>query len=126
MTYLFSEIFNKLTFIFPFYYSTSTNNHRSPVKILYLLGFCKHFIKNLPLLIFYFASTYLLPNIYNNSTSRISVPYHLIRVPYSATEASYCATSGFTTNNYTQHLFPRWEHFIPRLGILCSQGGNNC
>ena len=23
------------------------------------------------------------------------------------------------------YLFPRWEHFIPRLGMFCSQGGNN-
>ena len=23
------------------------------------------------------------------------------------------------------YLFPRWERFIPRLGMFCSQGGNN-
>lgn len=77
--------------------------------------------------IFYFTSTYLLPNIYYNSTSGISVPYHLIRVPYSATEASYCATSFTTTLSiYSQDgniSFPGWEYFVPKAGIIVAFHG---
>ena len=84
----------------------------------------KHFAKFHLLFCLYFTSSYLLPYIYYNSTSGISVPYYPIRVLYSASEAPYCTisfTANYTLSFYSQSgnfIFPWWEYIVPNVGII--------
>ena len=105
------------------------NNYNLLAKILILLGFCK-----------YFLDYFLLFYIYKTSTYHLSYLYNLNKCPFCYNKGSLFRNKGSLLMNkcrlsvnkelqavhfLAHYLFPRWECFIPRLGMFCSQRGNN-
>ena len=84
-----------------------------------LIGLCKYFRIFFLLFSFYFTSTLNLSLFYHNSTSQISVPYSAIRAPYSTIRVPYSAIRVSVCSSPS-------SVFIPKVGTLHSQGGNNC
>ena len=79
----------------------------------------------------YFTSIKPLHNIYLISTNRISVPYRAISGTYSSISGTYYRIKAsysldLTVFIYSQRgnvLFPGWEHFIPKVGIIVTLNG---
>ena len=130
----------KLLSYFQFLDLPLLNNFNFPAKILILNGLIKYFHTFFHLLYLYYPSTLPLLTIYYNSTSQICVHYAAIRIPYSAIKTS-CWSAGASAcfgpssvfipkvgTPYSQggnSLFPGWECFIPKVGIivLIASGG---
>ena len=115
--------------------------------IIFLLS-SFYFTSTLNLSIFYHNSTSQISVPYSTirvSYSAIRAPYSTIRVPYSAIRVSVCSSPSSvfipSVGNrpaacyrrdarmlYSQAgniSFPRWEHFIPNMGIIVALHGNS-
>ena len=98
------------------------NEYNLLAKILILLGFCK-----------YFLDYFLLFYIYKTSTYHLSYLYNLNKRPFCYNKGTLFRNKGIRLlvtklGIYSQRgnvVFPGWEHFIPKVGIIVALHGNS-
>ena len=104
------------------------DNHH--LKLLNLSNFCKYPLVFLPLQNLYLSSTKPLLSfflIFNHiSTICNKHPLSCNKCPLFRKGGTLLINNHLlSTKPKAQHLFPRWERYVPNVGTPCSQHGNN-